>query len=80
MEGILIIDILLFHYRWNDKSVWPQGALVKYSRELFRAEGIMNTAVPGDGSQTRFYVSIIPVHSYQFMKAILFMEPPFLAL
>jgi hypothetical protein len=37
--------------------VWPQGALVKHVRGLFKAEGINVTAEPGNSMHGRFYVS-----------------------
>ncbi|XP_067120413.1 transmembrane protein 39A [Centruroides vittatus] len=40
---------------WSDSTIWHQGALVKYTKELFRAEGISNAAEPGNLTHTRFY-------------------------
>lgn len=33
---------------WSSSVLWPQGALVKHNRELYRAEGITNAAEPGN--------------------------------
>lgn len=40
-------------------TLWHQGALVKHSKELFRAEGAINAAEPGNSTHSRFYVSMI---------------------
>ena len=42
---------------WNATILWPQGALVKHTRELYRAEGITNAAEPGNTTHSRLYVS-----------------------
>lgn len=39
-------------------QVWPQGALVKHVKGLFRAEGINNAAEPGNTMHSRFFVSL----------------------
>uniref|UniRef100_T1IUB5 Transmembrane protein 39A n=1 Tax=Strigamia maritima TaxID=126957 RepID=T1IUB5_STRMM len=44
---------------WSESSLWHQGALVKQSKELFRAEGLINAAEPGNSSHSRFYVGQI---------------------
>ncbi|ESO94823.1 hypothetical protein LOTGIDRAFT_117951 [Lottia gigantea] len=43
------------HNAWSELQVWPQGALVKHVRGLFKAEGINVTAEPGNSSHGRFY-------------------------
>lgn len=40
---------------WSDTILWHQGALVKHTKELFRAEGITNAAEPGNATHSRFY-------------------------
>lgn len=40
---------------WSELTVWPQGALVKHVRGLFKAEGINVTAEPGNTMHGRFY-------------------------
>ncbi|CAL4191520.1 unnamed protein product, partial [Meganyctiphanes norvegica] len=40
---------------WNAAILWPQGALVKHTRELYRAEGITNAAEPGNTTHSRLY-------------------------
>ncbi|KAK6187779.1 hypothetical protein SNE40_005729 [Patella caerulea] len=41
---------------WSELQVWPQGALVKHVRGLFKADGINVTAEPGNSMHGRFYV------------------------
>ncbi|KAK0053603.1 transmembrane protein 39A, partial [Biomphalaria pfeifferi] len=41
---------------WSELQVWPQGALVKHVRGLFKAEGINVTAEPGNSLHSRFYM------------------------
>ncbi|XP_048769380.1 transmembrane protein 39A-like isoform X1 [Ostrea edulis] len=40
---------------WSELTVWPQGALVKHVKGLFKADGINVTAEPGNGMHGRFY-------------------------
>lgn len=37
--------------------MWPQGVLVKHSKNVYKAVGHYNVAVPSDVSHFRFYVS-----------------------
>ena len=39
--------------------MWHKGALVKHVRGLFKAEGVNNSAEPGNSMHNRFYVSTI---------------------
>lgn len=50
---------------WSKFVVWPNGAFVKHSGELYKAGGIVTTAVPANGVHTRFYVSLffVSVHT-----------------
>ncbi|XP_042901395.1 transmembrane protein 39A isoform X1 [Parasteatoda tepidariorum] len=41
---------------WTESATWNQGALVKHSKELFKAEGISNAAEPGHSGHSRFYI------------------------
>lgn len=43
---------------WSNSVLWPQGALVKHNRELYRAEGVTNAAEPGNTTHARLYVSM----------------------
>lgn len=38
--------------------MWPQGVLVKHNKNVYKAMGHYNVAVPSDVSHYRFYVSI----------------------
>lgn len=40
---------------WSELQVWPQGALVKHVRGLFKADGVNVTAEPGNSMHARFY-------------------------
>jgi len=40
---------------WSPLTIWPQGVIVKHSKASFKAVGKQNTAVPGDGPQSRLY-------------------------
>uniref|UniRef100_A0A673LNJ3 Transmembrane protein 39B n=1 Tax=Sinocyclocheilus rhinocerous TaxID=307959 RepID=A0A673LNJ3_9TELE len=44
---------------WTEEYMWPQGVLVKHSKNVYKAMGHYNVAVPSDVSHYRFYVSII---------------------
>ncbi|KAK2149600.1 hypothetical protein LSH36_445g02080 [Paralvinella palmiformis] len=39
---------------WSELQVWQQGALVKHVRGLFKAEGVNNSAEPGNSMHSRF--------------------------
>jgi hypothetical protein len=51
------IHFCIFVFRWSELTVWPQGALVKHVRGLFKAEGVNVTAEPGNSMHGRFYFS-----------------------
>lgn len=38
--------------------MWPQGVLVKHNKNVYKAMGHYNVAVPSDVSHYRFYVRI----------------------
>eukprot|EP00112_Aurelia_sp_Birch-Aquarium-sp1_P017090 Seg3936.2 transcript_id=Seg3936.2/GoldUCD/mRNA.D3Y31 product="Transmembrane protein 39A" protein_id=Seg3936.2/GoldUCD/D3Y31 len=40
---------------WSPLTIWPQGVIVKHSKVSYKAVGKQNTAVPGDGPQSRLY-------------------------
>lgn len=44
--------------RWTEEYMWPQGVLVKHNKNVYKAMGHYNVAVPSDVSHYRFYVSI----------------------
>ena len=39
--------------------IWPCGSIVRYGKELYKAEAEMNSAEPGSSSQSRFYVNFV---------------------
>lgn len=52
-------SILPVAYTWQEDMLWPQGVLVRYGREIYRAQGECNAAEPGNISYSRFYVCIM---------------------
>lgn len=51
------IEVKNFHIPyspWSESNLWHQGALVKHAKELFRAEGLVNAAEPGNATHHRF--------------------------
>lgn len=44
-------------YRWDESTLWSQGALVRHSKDLYKAEGVATAAEPGNSMHCRFYVS-----------------------
>lgn len=55
---ILVSPCYLFMHRWTEEYTWPQGVLVKHNKNVYKAMGHYNVAVPSDVSHYRFYVSI----------------------
>lgn len=47
---------LLVSCRWTEECMWPQGVLVKHSKNVYKAVGHYNVAVPSDVSHFRFHV------------------------
>ena len=44
------------NFRWNSSLIWPFGAIVRHGKgDLYKAEGDVNCAEPGNSSQSRFY-------------------------
>ncbi|NWR25511.1 TM39B protein, partial [Emberiza fucata] len=41
--------------RWTEECMWPQGVLVKHSKNVYKAVGHYNVAVPSDVSHFRFH-------------------------
>lgn len=46
-------------HSWTEEYMWPQGVLVKHNKNVYKAMGHYNVAVPSDVSHYRFYVSIL---------------------
>lgn len=45
-----------FYNQWNNTLIWPFGAIVRHGKgDLYKAEGDVNCAEPGNSSQSRFY-------------------------
>jgi len=42
------VQILIAYFRWSELTIWPKGVNVKHVKGLFKAEGINNTAEPGN--------------------------------
>lgn len=42
---------------WSKRLMWPNGMLVRYHGELFKASGLTTMATPGDAIHHRFYVN-----------------------
>ncbi|KAK1894652.1 Transmembrane protein 39B [Dissostichus eleginoides] len=40
---------------WTEEYMWPQGVLVKHNKNVYKAMGHYNVAVPSDVSHYRFY-------------------------
>ncbi|KAK7905012.1 hypothetical protein WMY93_017619 [Mugilogobius chulae] len=40
---------------WTEEYIWPQGVLVKHNKNVYKAMGHYNVAVPSDVSHYRFY-------------------------
>lgn len=45
--------------RWTEECMWPQGVLVKHSKNVYKAVGHYNVAIPSDVSHFRFHVSLL---------------------
>ncbi|KAA8582335.1 hypothetical protein FQN60_009075 [Etheostoma spectabile] len=40
---------------WTEEYMWPQGVLVKHNKNVYKAMGHYNVAIPSDVSHYRFY-------------------------
>ncbi|GBO02608.1 Transmembrane protein 39A, partial [Araneus ventricosus] len=54
-QRVEIKNVHVPYSTWTESAMWNQGALVKHSKELFKAEGISNAAEPGHTGHSRFY-------------------------
>lgn len=53
--------------------MWPQGVLVKHNKNVYKAVGHYNVAVPSDVSHFRFHVSstiIVSIWLRKYKKCI----------
>ncbi|XP_043574887.1 transmembrane protein 39B-like [Chiloscyllium plagiosum] len=54
----LIIAVVKESTSWSEEYMWPQGVLVKHNKNVYKAMGNYNVAIPSDVSHFRFYVSM----------------------
>ncbi|KAG9336888.1 hypothetical protein JZ751_003237 [Albula glossodonta] len=54
------VDTGVVWTQWTEEYMWPQGVLVKHNKNVYKAMGHYNVAVPSDVSHYRFYVSTLP--------------------
>ncbi|KAF4089865.1 hypothetical protein AMELA_G00043320 [Ameiurus melas] len=45
----------VLQHTWTEEFMWPQGVLVKHNKNVYKAMGHYNVAVPSDVSHYRFY-------------------------
>ncbi|XP_061453413.1 transmembrane protein 39B isoform X2 [Rhineura floridana] len=45
----------MLQHQWTEECMWPQGVLVKHSKNVYKAVGHYNVAVPSDVSHFRFH-------------------------
>ncbi|KPP64668.1 transmembrane protein 39B-like [Scleropages formosus] len=45
----------VLQHMWTEEYMWPQGVLVKHNKNVYKAVGHYNVAVPSDVSHYRFY-------------------------
>ena len=44
-----------FYNQWSAASLWPGAAIVRHGKDLYKAEGVVNAAEPGNHSHVRYY-------------------------
>jgi len=44
-----------FYNQWSAASLWPGAAIVRHGKDLYKAEGVVNAAEPGNFSHVRYY-------------------------
>lgn len=49
-------SVILVDNQWNEDVLWPQGALVRHGRDVYRAQGECNASEPGNSGCSRFYI------------------------
>ncbi|XP_023020616.1 transmembrane protein 39A [Leptinotarsa decemlineata] len=47
--------MLLVNNTWKEDILWPYGALVRYGKDIWRAQGDCNSSEPGNVGLKRFY-------------------------
>ncbi|KAL3277152.1 hypothetical protein HHI36_012505 [Cryptolaemus montrouzieri] len=48
-------NMLLVNNKWNEETLWPHGVLVRYGKDVYRAQGECNSSEPGSTTYSRFY-------------------------
>jgi len=44
-----------FYSTWTAATMWPLGSIVRHGKDLYRAEGVVNAAEPGNTNHIRYY-------------------------
>jgi len=44
-----------FYNQWSSSTLWSGSAIVRHGKDLYKAEGIINAAEPGNTTHIRFY-------------------------
>jgi len=44
-----------FYSTWSPATMWQCGSIVRHGKDLFKAEGLVNAAEPGNLHHTRYY-------------------------
>ena len=52
MEGRISAN---FYNQWSAASLWPGAAIVRHGKDLYKAEGPVNAAEPGNTCHMRYY-------------------------
>jgi len=52
MEGRISAN---YYNQWSAASLWPGQAIVRHGKDLFKAEGAVNAAEPGNTGHVRYY-------------------------
>ncbi|CAB4059426.1 unnamed protein product [Lepeophtheirus salmonis] len=60
-----------FYSRWTPNTVWKSGQIVRYGKDLYKAESLTNSAEPGNAAQTKFYEIFSNPNDYLLVQLIL---------
>merc|ERR1719187_3238271 len=44
-----------FYNQWSAGALWPGSAIVRHGKDLYKADGIINAAEPGNATHIRFF-------------------------
>eukprot|EP00096_Caligus_rogercresseyi_P008671 TRINITY_DN2796_c0_g1_i2.p1 TRINITY_DN2796_c0_g1~~TRINITY_DN2796_c0_g1_i2.p1 ORF type:complete len:166 (-),score=1.01 TRINITY_DN2796_c0_g1_i2:26-523(-) len=64
IDGRLSVN---FYSKWAPSTDWRRGQIVRYGKDLYRAEGENNAAEPGNSAQTKFYKIFKNPNVYLFL-------------